>query len=133
VLDFLSAPWFARFSEELAQVGPDPGAPPLALGQVVTGTAHGTVCYTVLMDATGVKLLVGSTEQAAVTLVEDWETARAIVAGTPVAELLAAGRITLRGDANALLAGQVRLVTLGRSLAALQRETRTETEGQKGP
>ena len=40
-------------------------------------------------------------------------------------ELLAAGRITLRGDANALLAGQRHLETLGRALGALEAETTT--------
>jgi hypothetical protein len=125
VLRFLSPEWFARFAEELAAVRPDADVPPLALGQVVTGAPDGTVSYSILVRGTKAELVVGSTAPAAVTLVEDWPTARAIAAGTPVSELLAAGRITLRGDANALLAGQRHLETLGKALGALEDETTT--------
>jgi len=123
VLRFLSPEWFARFAEELAAVRPDAAVPPLALGQVVTGAPDGTVSYSILVSGTKAELVVGSTAPAAVTLVEDWPTAQAIAAGTPVSELLAAGRITLRGDANALLAGQQHLETLGKALGALEDET----------
>ncbi len=123
MLRFLSPEWFARFAEELAAVRPDADVPPLALGQVVTGAPDGTVSYSILVSGTKAELVVGSTAPAAVTLVEDWPTAQAIAAGTPVSELLAAGRITLRGDANALLAGQQHLETLGKALGALENET----------
>ncbi|MGD0895688.1 MAG: hypothetical protein ABSA08_06750 [Acidimicrobiales bacterium] len=123
MLRFLSPEWFARFAEELAAVRPDADVPPLALGQVVTGAPDGTVSYSILVSGTKAELVVGSTAPAAVTLVEDWPTAQAIAAGTPVSELLAAGRITLRGDANALLAGQQHLETLGKALGALEDET----------
>jgi hypothetical protein len=125
VLEFLSAEWFARFAAELARVEPVAGAPPLALGQVLTGAPHGDVAYTVLVDDERAELGLGSTDRAAVTLVEDWTTARAIAAGSPVSELLAAGRITLLGDANALLAGQAQFEVLNAALDALQAETRT--------
>jgi hypothetical protein len=125
VLEFLSAEWFARFAAELARVEPVAGAPPLALGQVLTGAPHGDVAYTVLVDDERAELVLGSTDRAAVTLVEDWTTARAIAAGSPVSELLAAGRITLLGDANALLAGQAQFEVLNAALDALQAETRT--------
>ena len=125
MLEFLSAEWFARFAAELARVEPVAGAPPLALGQVVTGAPHGDVAYTVLVDDERAELVLGSTDRAAVTLVEDWTTARAIAAGSPVSELLAAGRITLLGDANALLAGQAQFEVLNAALDALQAETRT--------
>ncbi len=125
MLEFLSAEWFARFAAELARVKPVAGAPPLALGQVVTGAPQGDVAYTVLVDDERAELVLGSTDRAAVTLVEDWTTARAIAAGSPVSELLAAGRITLLGDANALLAGQAQFEVLNAALDALQAETRT--------
>lgn len=119
---FLSEAWFARLADELARVEPDVDAPPLALGQVVTGAPGGTVRYTILVGRDRVELVVGSTDTAAVTLVEDWGTAQAIVAGTPVSELLGSGRITLRGDANALLAGQAQLAAIGRAFGASQRD-----------
>jgi hypothetical protein len=124
VLEFLSAEWFARFAAELARVDPAAGAPPLALGQVVTGAPQGDVAYTILVDDERAELVLGSVDQATVTLVEDWETARLIAAGAPVSELLAAGRITLRGDANALLAGQARFDALDGALGAMGRVTR---------
>ena len=113
MLEFLSAEWFARFAAELARVKPVAGAP------------QGDVAYTVLVDDERAELVLGSTDRAAVTLVEDWTTARAIAAGSPVSELLAAGRITLLGDANALLAGQAQFEVLNAALDALQAETRT--------
>lgn len=128
--ELLSAAWFARFSAELSRAGSASGEPPLALGQVVTGTPHGTIDYTILLDDEGAELIVGSTARAVVTLVEDWETAQRIVAGTPLAELLAAGRITLRGNANALLAAQTRVAALGEALRALRGTTQTDDDGQ---
>ena len=124
VLEFLSAEWFARFAAELTRVEPIPGAPPLALGQVVTGAPQGDVAWTVLVDDERAELVLGSTDRATVTLVEDWATARAIACGNPVSELLAAGRITLRGDANALLAGQAQFEVLNAALGALEATTR---------
>ncbi len=130
---FLSEAWFAGLAAELARVEPVAGTPPLALGQVVTGAPGGEVRYTILVDGTGAELVRGSTDQASVTLVEDWETAQAIAAGGPVSELLAAGRITLRGDANALLAGRAYLESLGRALAATGRPTEADQPAKGGP
>ena len=110
--ELLSSEWFARFATALAKLAPAAGTPPLALGQVVTGSPAGTVSYTILIGEGGASLVVGSTDKAVVTLVEDFSTAQAIAAGTPVSALLEAGRITVRGDANALIAGAPQLEAL---------------------
>ena len=93
--------------------GPAPAG--LALGQLITavpgdagaaGVENGEVRFTIVLGRDGsASLARNSTEAADVTLVEDWSTAVAIVAGTALLpELLAAGKIKLRGDSNALVA-----------------------------
>ncbi len=91
----------------------------LALGQIVTGVPDdagaagvqdGEVRYTIVLAPEGSASLVrGSTAPAEVVLVEDWSTAEAIASGeAPVADLLAAGRIKVRGDTRALVsAGEI--------------------------
>ena len=86
----------------------------LALGQIVTGVPDdagaagvqdGEVRYTIVLAPEGSASLVrGSTAPANVVLVEDWSTAEAIASGEEaVANLLAAGRIKVRGDTRALV------------------------------
>jgi hypothetical protein len=133
VAELLSSEWFTRFAALLAKLAPAAGAPPLALGQVVTGTPAGTVSYTILVGEGGASLVVGSTEEAAVTLVEDFSTAQAIAAGTPVSALLEAGRITVCGDANALIAGAPQLEALVDVLTCPQDGRRTRKIRQGGP
>jgi hypothetical protein len=133
VAELLSDEWFARFAEALASLAPAAGEPPLALGVVVTGTPAGTVSYTILIGDGGANLVVGSTDEAAVTLVEDFSTAQAIAAGTPVSALLEAGRITLRGDAKALIAGVPQLEALVEVLTCREEGTPTRQIRQGGP
>ena len=61
-----------------------------------------------------------STDAADVTLVEDWPTAVAIGTGTALlADLLAAGKIKLRGDSNALVSAGELLARVAPILAAV--------------
>ncbi|MGD0219158.1 MAG: hypothetical protein ABSC73_01645 [Acidimicrobiales bacterium] len=131
--ELLSDEWFRRFAEAIASLAPAAGEPPLALGVVVTGTPAGTVSYTILIGDGGASLVVGSTDEAAVTLVEDFSTAQAIAAGTPVSALLEAGRITLRGDAKALIAGVPQLEALVEVLTCPEEGTPTRKIRQGGP
>ena len=66
----------------------------------------GEVRYTVELSPDGSASVVrGSTEDADVTIVEDFDTARAIATNaSSVPDMLNAGRIKLRGDTQALLA-----------------------------
>lgn len=120
---FLSAEWFARFEDELAQLNADPDWPPLHLGQEISGTPEGTVRYTIHVADGSARLDVGTLEGAVATLVEEYESARAIVAGASVSEFLSKGSITLRGDANALLAAQAPLGAIAGTLGALASAT----------
>ena len=66
----------------------------------------GEVRYTMVLRHDGSALLARDTvETADVVLVEDWGTARAIASGESVSDLLTAGRIKVRGDSRALVAG----------------------------
>jgi hypothetical protein len=60
----------------------------------------------------------GSTEDADVTIVEDFATAEAIAAGTSsVSDMLNAGKVKLRGDTRALLAAAELLAVITPLLA----------------
>jgi hypothetical protein len=123
----------------------------LVVGQVVTGigadaggrlgralvpagssagrSAGGEVRYTVALGG-GIppEVAAGTLEGAQVVLVTDYSTARAIATGDqPLAGALVAGRVKVRGDANALIAAQELLAGLGSALAGLAASTQFET------
>lgn len=115
---FLSEEWFAALTDTLATVvvgeEADDG---LALGQVVHGGPDGTVRFTIRVGrGVPAEVVRGGTESAQVTLVEDFESARQIAEGAPVADLLASGRIKVSGDANALLRASGELGALATAL-----------------
>ena len=118
--EFLTEEWFETLVAALASLpannGPD-DAPKssLRVGQIVTGVpvsarasdvVDSEVRYTVELSPDGSASVVrGSTEDADVTIVEDFDTARAIATNaSSVPDMLNAGRIKLRGDTQALLA-----------------------------
>ncbi len=116
--ELLSEEWFEALDAVLAGLSGGPGeadGPGLALGQIVTGVPEGAgvarspdgqVRYTMVLRHDGTALLARDTvEMADVVLVEDWGTARAIASGESVSDLLTAGRIKVRGDSRALVAG----------------------------
>ena len=131
--EFLSEEWFEAFAAALAilPAAGTAGRPTggLALGQLITevpahagaaGVENGEVRFTILLGRDGSAALVrNSTAAAEVTLVEDWPTAAAIVAGTAaLPDLLAAGKIKLRGDSNALVSAGDLLAKVAPLLAA---------------
>jgi hypothetical protein len=100
----------------------------LALGQIVTeltdadsptGVGRPEIRYTIVLKPDrSLSLVRSSIEPADVVLVEDWPTAEAIVSGSPpLADLLAAGRIKLRGSARALIAAGELLAKIAPLLA----------------
>jgi hypothetical protein len=132
VPEFLTEEWFETLAAALASL-PAKTAPVEALarglrvGQVVTGVpgsgASGVlgseVHYTVELCPDGsVSVVRGSTEDADVTIVEDFATAEAIAAGTSsVSDMLNAGKVKLRGDTRALLAAAELLAVITPLLA----------------
>jgi hypothetical protein len=118
--EFLSERWFAELATTLqATVVGHRGGMVLALGQIVTGTPAGEVAFTVRLGGgePGV-LRRDGTGSADVILVADLAAARAIAAGRSAGELLAEGRIKVRGDLNALLRASEELTALAAALAA---------------
>jgi len=155
VAEFLGETWFEALAAALAAlpvttaaaetgaarpagpVGTAVAEPGLAIGQIVTGipgnagadgVRDGEVRWTIVLSPYGAASLVrNSTEEADVTLVEDWSTAEAIASGSSsVPEMLSAGKIKVHGNTRALvlagdfLAGIAPLVAagLGRAGAA---------------
>jgi hypothetical protein len=118
--ELFSDEWFDQLEgalDALGRTGVPPNMPEagLALGQIVTeltdadsptGVGRPEIRYTIVLKPDrSLSLVRSSIEPADVVLVEDWPTAEAIVSGSPpLADLLAAGRIKLRGSARALIA-----------------------------
>jgi hypothetical protein len=119
VPEFLSEAWFdalAAALESLHANASAAGNAGLALGHIVrevpekaasTRVQNGEVRYTIVLRQDGSASLVrGSTAEADVVLVEDWSTAEAVATGvSSVSDMLSAGKIKLRGDTRALVAG----------------------------
>jgi len=123
VARFLSPEWFESFQDELSRLQADPDWPSLDLGQEIRGAPGGAVCYTIHVTNGTARIDVGTLEGATITLVEEYESARAIASGASVSDLLSEGKITMRGDANALLSAQAPLGAIAKSLGELARAT----------
>jgi heme-degrading monooxygenase HmoA len=124
VASFLSDEWLAELAEALRREPRLADGPQLLLGQVVTDIPElenaAEVRYTIrLGGGEPAAVFPGEVSDAQVTLVEDYETARALATGTAAASMLAAGRVKVRGDATALMAAQEQLAALGDALGAL--------------
>lgn len=120
---FLSDDWFHDLESAINSVvvgeENDKG---LALGQIINDTPEGSICYTLIVGGGREGQLVqGSIERADVALVEDFASAEAIVGGAPVAELLAQGKIKIRGDLNALLCSGTELQAIAQALEKVTR------------
>lgn len=120
---FLSDEWLGELAEELAAAGPFDSPGRLALGQVVTGGPMGQVGYTLLLGAGEPSAVRPGTDDAEVTIVEDYEAAVAIASGAPASGLLGAGRVKVRGDASELLGAQELLAAVGPALASFAGST----------
>jgi hypothetical protein len=120
VPEFLTSEWFDVFAEKLSTITiGEPNESGLALGQVILNAPDGTINYTICLGAGRPGTLVrDSVDPAQVTLVEDYASALAIVAGESIADLLASGKIKVSGDANALLGAAPELAALASVLAS---------------
>lgn len=114
--------WFSEISAALAALEPEEDWPRLDLGVSISDTPRGRIEYAFHLGPAGAALEVGTLDDAEVTLVESYDTARLIAEGASISELLAEGRITVRGDAASLVAAQRPLAALSAVLG-----DRTET------
>ena len=99
------------------------------VGQVVTGAPGGSeVAWTLaLRGGAAPELLVGSVEEADVTLVETFDAARALVSGDrTAAQLLEAGGIKIRGDARRLVSESALVEAAASASPGLREQTSLE-------
>jgi putative sterol carrier protein len=105
--EFLSSEWIeeldtaARASNSIPRLAMDVT---LTVQQVVQGAPQGEVRYYVTIDHDGVRVRPGSTDSPDLTLLADYDVARAINAGTANAQAaLSAGRLRIKGRLDLLL------------------------------
>jgi len=116
--DLLDAEWFADLERTLASLEPiGSGLPRLSLGQVVEDAPAGRVAWTIHVGGGSPSTLEHGVDHAEVTIIEDFETAAALIRGTPTSELLYEGRIKIDGDVAALVAASEVLAQLNAALS----------------
>jgi predicted lipid carrier protein YhbT len=117
--ELFDAAWFADLRARLGEIAPLGGnGARFSLGQVVHDAPGGRVAWTVHVGAGEVASVEDGVANAQVTLLEDYETAVALAAGTPTTELLYNGKVKISGDVEALLRGAELLSQLNAALAA---------------
>jgi hypothetical protein len=123
VAEFLSDDWLDDLEHGLVEAGPFASQERLALGQLVRGAPQGDVSYTLVLGGAQPCEVVRGTDRASVVLLEDYPTAVAIAAGQPSSELLAEGRVKIRGDIGALLRAEDLLAAIAPTLASVAAAT----------
>jgi hypothetical protein len=123
-VEFLSDEWFAAMSAALAKVEAPEGVE-LRIGQVITGTAVGSVSY--VLDCRGghCKVERGSTEDANVVFRSSLAVAQELADG---GGSVAPGHAVLRGDVE--VSGDVTLLLTAGDLAARLAEVMASVELQ---
>jgi putative sterol carrier protein len=128
--EFLSPEWVdeldaaARASDSLAARTRDLA---FTVQQVVRNTPRGDVHYHVTADDNSVRVRSGAVESPDLTLVADYEVARAISAGTGNAQdALAAGRLKIEGGLALLLGNEGVFAALEDVFASVRARTTYE-------
>ena len=133
---YLSDEWFAAAAEALgplpdadadADAGPgDPGDVLVVEQRVLDGVegADGPVVWHVVVAGEARSIHAGPHPSPTVAFSQDYATAAAVASGEVSAqEAFMTGRITLSGDAGALLAAAPALAAVGDALAAVRADT----------
>ncbi len=124
---FLSAEWMEEVNREAAscsELKTTAGRPPVTISQTVTGGPDGDVAYTLQVGDGGLRVRAGGTEDATVTISQDWATAVAVARGEMgPEEAVMAGGIQVRGDMEALLAAREVIQIAQTCLAAVGSRT----------
>jgi hypothetical protein len=124
VPEFLSEEWL-RDLDAAVRAAPHPStSDPIEIEQVVSGVPRrGEVRYRIVADENGARVINGDDcgHAADVRLTTDYPTAAAIAAGRENAQFaLAAGRLRLRGNVDALLRHAATVDALGAATSALR-------------
>jgi len=118
--ELFDAAWFSDLRARLGAIAPlGSDGNRLSLGQIVHDAPSGRIAWTVHVGAGEAASVEDGVANAQVTLLEDYETAVALAAGTPTTELLYNGKVKISGDVDALLRGAELLSQLNAALASL--------------
>ena len=121
---YLSDEWLAAAHDAL---GPPPDADvegALVIEQQVEGGPHGRVVWHVVVAGDARAIQAGPHPHPDVTFSQDYTTAVAVARGDLSAqEAFMTGRITMGGDAGALIAAAPAMATFGDALAAVRADT----------
>lgn len=122
MVGFLTPEWVAALNDALGAVRLDP-AVSLTVAHVVRD-ARGEVVYRLRVHGGRAVASLGDADGADVVLIEDRATAAALAQGRETAEdAVAAGRLKLRGDVDAMLRAAGALGALGEALAEVRGRT----------
>lgn len=107
---YLSAEWFADVEQAMQASTPAAAGSRLVIQQVVTGTPDGDIAYTFAVDDGAVRITPGEAERADAIITQDYATASQLYRGeTTLQDVFMAGRVKIRGNMAALIAGQTAL------------------------
>lgn len=126
-----SPEWVAAFNEAVAGMDAAGGTGAeisFRMLQVVHGSPEGTLRVGLSAEGGTVRMVLGPPDEPEpeVTVSVDYEDAAALARGdTDPAQLLAAGRVKVRGDLSVLVKGQVALAEAAGRLEALSERTTT--------
>jgi hypothetical protein len=96
----------------------------LVVQHVVTGRPEGDLTYHVRVDADGIAVAGGATDDATVVFTEDYETAARIVRGELSAQgAFMTGRIRVHGDLSELVEHSATFAEIDDVLAGLRSQT----------
>lgn len=119
---YLSAEWLAAADAAVAGLAPAPSA--LSVAHVVTGGPGGDRRYRVVYGPDRVRVLADDGGPCDVTLVQSWETARAVARGERSAQrAFLDGDIRVEGDVRAVLAVRAFSAALDDPLGPLRERT----------
>jgi hypothetical protein len=125
VPDFLSDAWIAALDAAVQSADTLDELAPLVIEQVVTDVPRrGDVRYQIAITSTGARAVPGGADNATIRLTTDYRTAVAIARGDENAQIaLAAGRLRLGGNLDALVRRTGVLVTIGDVTASIRSAT----------
>lgn len=120
---FLTPTWL----EEMQQAANKADVPvdvSIVVGHEITGTPDGDVAFRFAAADGRLTLTWGTTEDAEITLIEDYATAVAVATGDlPAQQAVAEGRLKLRGDVGALVRNGPAMAALGDLFRAVRAST----------
>jgi putative sterol carrier protein len=123
VTRFLTQEWLEELQRQAEHVAlPDDAA--IVVAHEVSDTPAGDVAFVFAAGDGRITLTWGTTDDAQITLLEDYATAVAVATGAlPAQQAVADGRLKLRGDVGALVRNAPAMTALGDLFRAVRAST----------